>query len=364
MYNKYLSRQSIYDRYSDDDEFYDEYEYSFPTPEPADLPSHTRKSCCPACPPPCPAPCPPHDPSPCPPLCPPSCPPCSQPCPYEFCFTVTKRDGTTGVPLANAEYTLYQSGEALGYMTSDTTGRLKFNGLFPGIYVLQETRSPDGYELDPAAHLVRISRNGSITIDGISLADFRLNDSRITIASYPFSLTKLDSANSQPLAGVTFRLTDGTASVTATTGPDGIAFFGSLEPGTYSLTETEVPDRYELTDKIYTVIIDSTGRITVDGDASADFTLSNNRLVAEAPAFHSIAAGSLTVSGTGVPGALVTVTFPDLSVVQASVGAQGIWTAAVPAGITLTAGSVITAYQTRDGYFSSPAATAAVQAGL
>lgn len=61
-------------------------------------------------------------------------------------------------------------------------------------------------------------------------------------------ITKVDEADNTPLAGATFKLQYGDASIerTVTTGEDGKVHFGDLIEGTYTLTETAAPGDYEL----------------------------------------------------------------------------------------------------------------------
>jgi len=78
------------------------------------------------------------------------------------------------------------------------------------------------------------------------------------------------------------------------------------------------------------------------------------------PAINDVTAGDSTVSGTGVPGATVEVTFPSGDKVTATVDANGDWTVNVPAGVDLVENDVITATQTAPGLEASEPATKTV----
>ncbi len=61
-----------------------------------------------------------------------------------------------------------------------------------------------------------------------------------------FCVKKVDSASGSALSGAEFTLTDAAGQViaTATSGEDGLFSFRDLTEGTYTLTETKVPDGY------------------------------------------------------------------------------------------------------------------------
>ena len=81
------------------------------------------------------------------------------------------------------------------------------------------------------------------------------------------------------------------------------------------------------------------------------------------PTIDSITAGDKVVTGTGVPGASITVTFPGGSTASATVGSDGHWPVNSP--IVLSAGDIVTAVQTEPGKSPSSTVSATVKkAGL
>ncbi|MCL2352728.1 MAG: hypothetical protein FWC55_09380, partial [Firmicutes bacterium] len=81
----------------------------------------------------------------------------------------------------------------------------------------------------------------------------------------------------------------------------------------------------------------------------------------ETPAIDDVYAGDAAVSGTGVDGAEILVTFPGKETQTATV-ANGVWSVDVPAGVTLNENDIITAVQTETGKAPSEEATATVKA--
>jgi len=89
---------------------------------------------------------------------------------------------------------------------------------------------------------------------------------------------------------------------------------------------------------------DDTGDIIIDDDEDDD---DDNVVVARsaAPGINPITEGDMTITGTGVSGATVTVTLPDNTVLTAVPVVGGVWTVTVPAGKNLVAGNVVKAVQ-------------------
>ena len=80
------------------------------------------------------------------------------------------------------------------------------------------------------------------------------------------------------------------------------------------------------------------------------------------PVFNSVVAGATTISGTGVPGATITVTLPDgKTTVSATVASDGTWKGTVPSGVSLSVGQKVTAVQTEEGKTPSEQAAVVVE---
>lgn len=73
---------------------------------------------------------------------------------------LTKTDGQTKAPLANAVFKLIDEGNNVQEnLSTDESGKLEINNLAPGNYQLIETKAPTGYELDTAPVDVKITFN-------------------------------------------------------------------------------------------------------------------------------------------------------------------------------------------------------------
>ena len=263
-----------------------------------------------------------------------------------------KRDKNAGTPLAGAEFTLSGGRTAV----SDADGTVRFDGLAPGTYTLTESRSPDGYLPNPTVYTVVVAPDGTVTIDGKDPAGFVVADTPYPVLKF----LKYDASTNAPLAGAEFTLSDGR---TAVSQENGLVYFGPVAPGLYTLTESRSPDGYEPNDAEYSVRVQDNGVILIDGIPMAAFSVGNVPLrpVSAPPAVDMVTTASRVITGTGVPGAQITVTFPDGTVATTTVLAMGIWIAPVASGEALRVGDVVEVRQTETGKLPSPPVYAIVQ---
>ena len=137
--------------------------------------------------------------------------------------------------------------------------------------------------------------------------------------------------------------------------------FGTLVPGIYTMRETTAPYGYQLDSKRYDVIVANNGSITVNGIPIQNFTVSNSPAISRVPVISSVIEDDSVIRGTGVPGAQITVMFPDGTQVNATVDAFGSWSVNVPSSVGITEGDTILANQTEIGMAPSENASFLVQ---
>lgn len=77
-------------------------------------------------------------------------------------LNIQKQDDK-GTPLSEAEFRLYSSeNELINSGVTTSTGKLTFEGLAPGEYILKETKSPEGYHNPELTFKLIVSQDGSI----------------------------------------------------------------------------------------------------------------------------------------------------------------------------------------------------------
>ena len=179
-----------------------------------------------------------------------------------------KIDGQ-GNLLSGVEFTLYESNgrTVITSATSSVDGKVKFDKLVaPGNYVIKETKTLEGYK--PIGNLkVTVDQNLNVTIK--NSADKPITDNKVQNHLYPFrlELLKTDGFGSK-LDGVTFTLTKDDKKYTTKSKDGGkITFTEDLEPGTYTLTETETIDGYSRVANTWEIAISAKDKsATINGE--------------------------------------------------------------------------------------------------
>ena len=249
---------------------------------------------------------------------------------YDLVFTKVAEG--TGDTLPDAVFKLQKQDESgtwqdvtdssgnLVTATSDAAGKVAFTDLQYGTYRAVEEQAPAGYKNtdEPRSPIVWGPRTPLCwTTDSTSLVQssasstnaMAIESATATLAdprSLRFMVLKED-ASGTPLAGVTFTLTPagGTAtsaeSQRATVTKDGAsgeesaaAVFGSLDNGTYTLTESRVVAGYVINSRIpYTLTVGSSGISVTD---SAGEVVGLNTLTYEGETYYY-----LTVTNESLP---------------------------------------------------------------
>lgn len=199
--------------------------------------------------------------------------------------TIVKVDKTTGNPLAGAEMVLKDSdGNEITSWTSTTQGHVIEN-LPNGTYTLEETKAPEGYELNKEAVTITVDDNNK---------DQRIefyNEAKERVVN----ISKIDQSTGQLLAGAVIVVKDANGNeierFTSTNEPHVIT---GLEDGTYTVEEEEAPAGYQKTDEVIS--------FTMDADNTSHQITIENYPEVSVPNTNAASSIALVILGLGIIG--------------------------------------------------------------
>ena len=160
---------------------------------------------------------------------------------------IVKTDEWNGDPLSGARFRVTtQSGEFVGDITTDATGRASIPSIAPGWYVITETKAPAGYLITEPARTVEVKATVPTVVTITNRAENNLQ------------ILKLDFFTRAPLAGATFKVehANGANVGTFITDSAGKILVGNLGEGAYVISELKAPDGYILDAIPQTIVIE------------------------------------------------------------------------------------------------------------
>ena len=149
---------------------------------------------------------------------------------------VLKFDGTRYLP--GATFRIAQIADGSHYLdrVTDANGRIRIEGLEPGIYSVQEMDAPTDYVLNDYEFHVELfpGRTSQLVVNNVKKPDL--------------CIIKTDANTGLPIEGVTYtvRKVDSATVSTVKTDANGEAWLYALDPGVYQVTEQSVPPGYLL----------------------------------------------------------------------------------------------------------------------
>ena len=278
----------------------------------------------------------------------------------KFCLAFPKIDDESDAPIAGAEFTLYCDGNVIDVSTSDETGTVDFGKIAPGNYTMSETNTLPGYFPHPNVYPIKVSCAGEVIIDGVELTHFQVRNREFG----EFYFTK--TGEGVPLGGAIFTIFQNDVPFITVESEEGsgLVSFGILQLGTYVMEEIEAPDGFEDNTETYTVLVSDDGIITVNDIPLEDFSVENTAIqeVSPAPFISDIFTTNIIISGFGIAGSTITLTFPNGEISETIMEANGTWIIPKPPSVTLLLNDIISAYQTSPGMLSSEVVTMIVRA--
>jgi len=169
---------------------------------------------------------------------------------------IAKVDADDNRPLLGATFRITEAnGRFIGEYTTGPDGLITLTDLPPGVYIVYEIRSPDGYILDMTPQTVELEAGR------IARLEFR------NVSIPGLQLIKLCSETRRPIEGAMFDVTVLRGSYqrslgTFTTGTNGTFFIPDLTPGHHVITEVRAAPGFILDSTPRNVFIEG-GRINV-----------------------------------------------------------------------------------------------------
>ncbi len=163
---------------------------------------------------------------------------------------LTKADATDKTLLLQATFELTKVGDTSFKTVEGTThpdGSFQFTDLPYGVYSLQETVKPDGYQIITENIIVEVNKSTVTTV-----GNYGNNCVPVTVTNIQedklgnIELTKSDSQSDDVLEGAEFELINslGKTVASATTNAEGKITFTNIPYGTYTIKETKAPENY------------------------------------------------------------------------------------------------------------------------
>lgn len=160
-------------------------------------------------------------------------------------LTVNKTDAQTGNPLAGATFRITKAnGDYVGEYTTGADGTFHVDALPAGTYNIAETKAPSGYVLDTTSRSFTIKDNQPLVLD---------------ITNEPVSGLRIINTcrqDGKPIAGNVFRITTYSGEYVGVYTTDAAGLVNvTLQPGTYTITQSSVVKGYILNKEVWNITV-------------------------------------------------------------------------------------------------------------
>ena len=184
---------------------------------------------------------------------------------YRRTVMLEKTDGNFGNPIAGITYALYQEDgtELAKDLVTDSKGQVHLPFSLPaGSYYFKETKTLPPYRPNTDKHAFKVEQADLTQTANALATENKQKPIAVNVTNYQIktlNVTKVDGTYTKHvLPGAVFRLTNSTGySKTVTTDANGVASFGDLLLGNYSLMEVKAPSGYRLDTTVHPITLSS-----------------------------------------------------------------------------------------------------------
>lgn len=173
---------------------------------------------------------------------------------------VTKIDGVTGEPLANATFKVTDNegavvGNTTGEFITDSKGEFLVSNIPPGSYVITEIKAPANYAINTTSKTIQVGTDGKTY--------------KVSFDNYPYGailISKVDGITGEPLANAKFKVIDNYGKVVGNTTGEfitdrkGEILIPNVAPGSYIATEIQAPENYAINTTPKTIQVGTDGK--------------------------------------------------------------------------------------------------------
>lgn len=164
---------------------------------------------------------------------------------------VQKLDADNSDALANATFKIVGPNDQVYTEVSNAKGEITLANVPIGTYTIEETKAPEGYELNSKVFTVEITTNSTMTQV--------VTNQKETPKTGTLKLHKVDGETNEPLAGAEFTIKGKDFEQVVTSDENGLIDVIELPIGTYTIEETKAPEGYYLAKQSFQAVITPAG---------------------------------------------------------------------------------------------------------